>query len=33
MLPYNKKMFGDELNELGTYWLEKLPNVFLKRHY
>lgn len=27
MLPYNKKMFGDELNQLGTYWLEKLPNV------
>lgn len=27
MLPYNKKMFGENLNELGTYWLEKLPNV------
>lgn len=27
MIPYNKKMFGDELNELGTYWLDKLPNV------
>ncbi len=27
MLPYNKKMFGDNLNELGIYWLEKLPNV------
>lgn len=27
MLPYNKKMFADELDELGTYWLEKLPNV------
>lgn len=27
MLPYNGKMFGGELNELGTYWLEKLPNV------
>ena len=27
MLPYNAKMFGKELNELGTYWLEKLPNV------
>lgn len=27
MLPYNEKMFGSELNELGTYWLEKLPNV------
>ena len=27
MIPYNKKMFGDDLNKLGTYWLEKLPNV------
>lgn len=27
MLPYNRKMFAEELNELGTYWLEKLPNV------
>lgn len=27
MIPYNKKMFGKELNQLGTYWLEKLPNV------
>ncbi|MCR4739395.1 MAG: NAD(P)-binding protein [Lachnospiraceae bacterium] len=27
MIPYNKKMFGDELNDLGTYWLNKLPNV------
>lgn len=27
MIPYNQKMFGDELNELGTYWLNKLPNV------
>lgn len=27
MIPYNKKMFGKELNDLGTYWLEKLPNV------
>lgn len=27
MLPYNSKMFGDDLNVLGTYWLEKLPNV------
>lgn len=27
MLPYNRKMFGDDLNELGTYWLEKLPSV------
>ncbi len=27
MLPYNRKMYGEELDELGTYWLEKLPNV------
>lgn len=27
MIPYNSKMFGDILNQLGTYWLEKLPNV------
>ena len=27
MIPYNKKMFGRDLNELGTYWLNKLPNV------
>ncbi|MBQ7219502.1 MAG: FAD-dependent oxidoreductase [Synergistaceae bacterium] len=27
MLPYNTKMFGDELDSLGTYWLEKLPDV------
>lgn len=27
MIPYNSKMFGSELNQLGTYWLEKLPNV------
>lgn len=27
MLPYNRKMFHDELDELGTYWMEKLPNV------
>ena len=27
MIPYNSKMFGDNLNQLGTYWLEKLPNV------
>lgn len=27
MIPYNQKMFGNELNELGTYWLNKLPNV------
>lgn len=27
MIPYNQKMFGKELNQLGTYWLDKLPNV------
>ncbi|NLB68459.1 MAG: NAD(P)-binding protein [Lentisphaerae bacterium] len=27
MLPYNRKMFGENLNNLGTYWLEKLPDV------
>lgn len=27
MIPYNQKMFGDNLNILGTYWLNKLPNV------
>lgn len=27
MIPYNKKMFSNDLNKLGTYWLEKLPNV------
>ncbi|MCR5458797.1 MAG: FAD-dependent oxidoreductase [Acetatifactor sp.] len=27
MLPYNGKMFGGELDSLGTYWLDKLPNV------
>lgn len=27
MLPYNRKMFGSDLNSLGTYWLNKLPDV------
>lgn len=27
MIPYNQKMFGKDLNALGTYWLNKLPNV------
>lgn len=27
MIPYNTKMFGNNLDELGTYWLEKLPDV------
>ena len=27
MLPYNRKMFGNDLDSLGTYWLSKLPSV------
>lgn len=27
MLPYNRKMFGEDLDALGTYWMEKLPDV------
>lgn len=27
MIPYNEKIFCSNLNQLGTYWLEKLPNV------
>jgi protoporphyrinogen oxidase len=27
MIPYNRKMFGKNLHHLGTYWLDKLPNV------
>lgn len=27
MIPYNIKMFGEEVENLGTYWLDKLPNV------
>ena len=27
MIPYNQKIFSKELEKLGTYWLEKLPNV------
>ena len=27
LLPYNEKMFGTDLEALGTYWLDKLPNV------
>lgn len=30
MLPYNKKMFGKNLSAIGTYWLEKLPEVSLE---
>lgn len=27
MIPYNQKMFGKDLDILGTYWMNKLPNV------
>jgi len=27
MLPYNRKIWSMDLNQLGTYWLHKLPNV------
>ena len=27
MIPYNQKLFGEDLNILGTYWLNKLPSV------
>lgn len=27
MLPYNRKLWGDRLSDLGTYWLYKLPDV------
>lgn len=27
MIPYNTKMFGKDLEKLGTYWLYKLPSV------
>lgn len=27
MLPYNRKLWSDDLDHLGTYWLEKLPDV------
>jgi protoporphyrinogen oxidase len=27
MLPYNRKIWSVDLNELGTYWLYKLPDV------
>lgn len=27
MLPYNRKIWSMDLDELGTYWLYKLPNV------
>lgn len=30
MFPYNHKIWSIDLKRLGTYWLEKLPNVSLK---
>ena len=27
MIPYNSKIWSCDLNELGVYWLDKLPNV------
>ena len=30
MIPYNRKIWSIPLDELGTYWLEKLPNVNLR---
>ena len=27
MLPYNRKIWSTDLNQLGTYWLHKLPDV------
>lgn len=30
MIPYNRKMFSGDLDQLGTYWMEKLPNVSFK---
>jgi protoporphyrinogen oxidase len=27
MIPYNQKLWSIDLNMMGTYWLEKLPNV------
>lgn len=30
MLPYNRKIWSMDPNELGTYWLHKLPNVSFK---
>ncbi len=27
MIPYNSKMFASDLDALGTYWLDKLPDV------
>lgn len=31
MLPYNRKLWSADLNELGTYWLHKLPDVSFRK--
>lgn len=33
MIPYNKKMFVENLDALDTYWLEKLPSVSFKETF
>lgn len=30
MLPYNQKIWSVDLNDLGTYWMHKLPDVSLR---
>ncbi|NJB68693.1 protoporphyrinogen oxidase [Desulfobaculum xiamenense] len=30
MLAYNAKLWGDDLDRLGTYWMDKLPDVSLR---
>ena len=30
MIPYNRKIWSIDLDRLGTYWLDKLPNVSLR---
>ena len=30
MIPYNSKLFADDLNTLGTYWMYKLPSVSIE---
>lgn len=31
MLPYNRKIWSVDLNDLGTYWLHKLPDVSFRQ--
>ena len=31
MLPYNRKIWSIDLDQLGTYWLEKLPDVSFRQ--